>query len=74
MPGNIEQEILTQEENLTQAQRQLDVSALDHIFADDVLFTGVTGEVCGKAAMASEWREGIAHRERLLVRRIILRR
>ena len=63
MPGNIEQEILTQEENLTQAQRQLDISALDRIFADDVLSTGVTGEVCGKAAMASEWREGIAHRE-----------
>jgi ketosteroid isomerase-like protein len=63
MPGTIEQEILTQEENLTQAQRQLDISAMDRIFADDVLFTGVTGEVCGKAAMASEWREGVAQRD-----------
>jgi len=63
MPGAIEQEILTQEENLTQAQRKLDIAALDRIFADDVMFTGVTGEICGKAAMLSEWRQGIAQRD-----------
>ena len=63
MPGIIEQEILTQEENFTQAQRQLDVSALDRMLADDLMFTGVTGEVCGKAGMLSEVREGIAQRD-----------
>jgi ketosteroid isomerase-like protein len=63
MSGTIEQEILTQEENLTQAQRQLDVSALDRIFADDVIFIGVTGEVCGKAGLMSEVRQGIAQRD-----------
>jgi len=63
MPGNIEQEILTQEENLTQAQRQLNVSALDRIFADDVIYAGVTGEVCGKIGLMSEARQGIAERE-----------
>ena len=63
MPGIIEQEILTQEENLTQAQRQLDIGSLDRIFADDVMFTGVTGEVCGKAGLMSEVRQGIAQRD-----------
>jgi ketosteroid isomerase-like protein len=63
MPGDIEQEILTQEEKLTQAQRQLDVSALDRIFADDLMLTGVTGEVCGKAGVMSEVRQGILQRD-----------
>ena len=63
MSGTMEQEILMQEENLTQAQRKLDIPAFDRIFADDILFTGVTGEVCGKAALLAEWREGIAQRD-----------
>ena len=63
MLGTIEQEVLTQEENLTQAKRQLDVAAFDRIYADDLLFTGVTGEVCGKAALLSEAARGIAERD-----------
>jgi ketosteroid isomerase-like protein len=63
MIGTIEQEILTQEENLTQAKRQLDVAALDRLYADDVLFTGVTGEVCGKVSLMSEATRGIAERD-----------
>ena len=63
MSGTIEQEILTQEENLTQAKRQLDIAALDRIYADDVLFTGVTGEVCGKASLMSEATRGVAERD-----------
>jgi ketosteroid isomerase-like protein len=63
MTGTIEQEILTQEENFTQAQRNLDLAALDQVFADDVLFTGVTGEICGKASMLSEWHQGVAQRD-----------
>jgi hypothetical protein len=42
MPGTFEQEILTQEETLTQAKRQLDISAFDRIYADEVMMTGVT--------------------------------
>ena len=63
MNGTIEQEVLTQEENLTQAKRQLDIAALDRIYADDILFTGVTGEVCGKVALMSEATRGIAERD-----------
>jgi ketosteroid isomerase-like protein len=63
MHGTIEQEILTQEENLTQAKRTLDIGALDRLYADDVLFTGVTGEVCGKTGLMSEARQGILQRD-----------
>ena len=63
MPGTIEQEILTQEESLTQAKRQLDINAFDRIYADDVMFTGVTGEVCGKAGLLTEAARGITERD-----------
>jgi ketosteroid isomerase-like protein len=63
MPGTIEQEILTQEENLTQAKRQLDINAFDRIYADDVMMTGVTGEVCGKASLLAEAARGISERD-----------
>ena len=63
MNKNPEHEILTQEENLTQATRNLDIQALDSIYAEDILMTGVTGEVCSKATMIEEARQGIAQRE-----------
>jgi ketosteroid isomerase-like protein len=63
MNKNLEQEILTQEENLTQATRNLDVQALERIYADDIVMTGVTGQVCSKATMIEEARQGIAQRE-----------
>ena len=63
MPGTVEQEILAQEENLTEAKRKLDIAALDRLYADDVLYTGVTGEVCGKGAMMSEARQGLIQRD-----------
>ena len=63
MDRNIEQEILAQEENLTQATRNLDIQALDSIYANDIMVTGVTGEVCSKATMIEEARQGIAQRE-----------
>ena len=63
MPGAIEQEILTQEESLTQAKRQLDISAFDRIYADDVMMTGVTGEVCGKASLLAEAARGVSERD-----------
>ena len=67
MPGSIEQEILTQEENLTQAKRTLDIAALDRFYADDVIFTGVTGEVCGKAGLMNEASQGVSQRENAAV-------
>ncbi len=63
MPGAIEQEILMQEENLTQAMRQMDVSGFDRIFADDIMFTGVTGEVIGKMGLMTEVVRGISERD-----------
>ena len=63
MTGTIEQEILTLEENLTQAKRQLDIAAFDRIYAGDVLFTAVTGEVCGKAGLMTEAARGVAERD-----------
>jgi ketosteroid isomerase-like protein len=58
-----EQEILAQEDRLTQATRQLDLEALDRIYADDVLFTGVTGATCDKASLMDEARRGHAERQ-----------
>ena len=63
MAGTTEQEILTQEDRLTQATRQLDLEALDRIYADDILFTGVTGSTCTKANLMDEARRGLAERQ-----------
>jgi ketosteroid isomerase-like protein len=63
MTENIEHEILTQEENLTQATRNLDIEALESFYADDILATGVTGEICSKTFMIEEARRGITQRE-----------
>ena len=58
-----EQEILAQEEQLTQATRQLDLAVLDRIYADDILFTGVTGATCNKSSLMDEARRGRAERQ-----------
>lgn len=63
MTGNIEEEILTQEENLTQATRNLDIEALERLYSDDILATGVTGEICSKRSMIEEARRGIEERQ-----------
>jgi len=63
MPTDIEQEVLAQEEALTLATRKLDMDALNRIYADDILMTGVLGETCGKAFLMDEARRGAAHRE-----------
>ena len=63
MAGTIEQEILAQEDRLTQATRQLDLDELDRIYADDILFTGVTGASCNKANLMDEARRGCAERQ-----------
>src|SRR3954452_18610241 len=63
MSGTLEQDILTQEERLTLATRQFDLDALDRIYADDILFTGVTGTTCDKSRLMDEARRGLAQRQ-----------
>jgi ketosteroid isomerase-like protein len=62
MSNNTEQEILTQEQNLTKASQRLDIDALDRFYANDILFTGVTGAVCDKSSVMDEARRGLAER------------
>lgn len=63
MANPVEQQILTEEEGLTAATRQLDLETLDRIYADDILFTGVTGVTCSKANLMDEARRGLAERQ-----------
>ena len=57
-------EILRQEEQLADAKRTLDLDAIDRIYADDLLLTGVLGEpTCSKTAVMDEVRRGIAERD-----------
>jgi ketosteroid isomerase-like protein len=57
-------EILQQEERLANAKRTLDLNAIDSIYADDLLLTGVLGEpTCSKTAVLDEMRRGIAERD-----------
>ena len=60
-----EQNILEQEERLADAKRNLDLQALDLLYADDLVLTGVMGEpTCSKSAIMDEVRRGLAERER----------
>lgn len=63
MSGTLEQDILTQEERLTLATRHFDLDALDRIYADDIIFTGVTGTLCDKSSLMDEARRGLAQRQ-----------
>lgn len=63
MTGTLEQEILAQEERLTVATRQLDVDALDRVYANDIMFTGVTGVTCDKSSLMDQARRGLAQRQ-----------
>jgi len=63
MTGVIDTDIAAQEERLTEATRRLDVDALDRIYADDILFTGVTGVICDKKAVMDEARRGVEERK-----------
>ena len=65
MAVTMEQEIVEQEERLADAKRALDLGAIDRIYADDLLLTGIMGEpTCGKTAVIDEVKRGIAERER----------
>lgn len=63
MPNTAEREVLTQEDRLASAKRTLDLDALDRIYADDLLMTGILGEpTCSKPAIMDEVRRGLAQR------------
>ncbi len=62
MTATPEQEILALEKRLTEATRALDLEALEKIYADDIMFTGVTGATCGKSSLMDEARRGVAER------------
>jgi len=63
MKSQIDPDILTEEGRLTEATRNTDVEALDRIYADDIIFTGVTGAICGKSMVMDEARRGAAERK-----------
>ncbi len=63
MTAQDQQEILAQEDRLTRATQAIDVNALDRIYADTLIFTGVTGVVCNKRAVMDEARRGSAAKE-----------
>src|SRR5688500_2090579 len=57
-------EILQHEQQLANAKRTLDLDAIDRLYADDLLLTGVLGDpTCSKSAVMEEIRRGIAERE-----------
>lgn len=58
-----DREILAQEDRLTEATRNVDVAALDGLYADDIIFTGVTGAICDKHSVMDEARRGLAARQ-----------
>ena len=60
MTAPSEQDIRDLEDRLTHATRQIDLDALDHLYADDIIFTGVTGALCGKSDLMNEARRGAA--------------
>ena len=65
MTTTMEQEIVQQEQQLSEAKRALDLAAVDRLYADDLVLTGVMGEpTCTKATIVEEIKRGIADRER----------
>ena len=57
-------EVRAQEQQLTDATRAIDIDALDRIYADDIIFTGVTGAICDKASVMDEAHRGRVEREK----------
>ncbi len=57
-------EIMTAEERLTTATRDVNVDELDRLYAGDIMFTGVTGVICDKRALMDEARRGQAERQK----------
>jgi ketosteroid isomerase-like protein len=73
MEETTEADVLAQEDQLTQATRRLDIEALDGFYADDMMFTGVTGVICDKAGLMDEARRGVAERAGPAGRNVVAR-
>jgi ketosteroid isomerase-like protein len=56
----VEKEILTLEDELTQTEMRLDVEALDRIYAEDIMVTAPIGICVDKPAVMSEVRQASA--------------
>ena len=56
-------DIRAHEDQLTLASRHIDLAALDRLYADDIMFTGVAGQICDKAGILDEARRGLADRQ-----------
>jgi ketosteroid isomerase-like protein len=63
MDAQGDREILAEEDRLTEATRNIDVAVLDALYAEDIIFTGVTGALCDKNAVMDEARRGLAARQ-----------
>jgi ketosteroid isomerase-like protein len=65
MTGNtdLDMDIVALEERLTDATRRVDIDALNRIYADDIIFTGVTGVICDKKGIMDEALRGAAARQ-----------
>jgi ketosteroid isomerase-like protein len=68
-----QEDVLALEERLTQATRRLDIEALDAIYAEDIMFTGITGVICDKASVMDEARRGAAQRADAAGRAVVAR-
>ena len=55
--NEVEKEILTLEEELTQTEMRVDVEALDRIYADDIMVTAPIGICVDKPAVMKEIRQ-----------------
>src|SRR2546425_2549129 len=55
--NDVEQEIRKLEEQLTQSEMRLDVTALDRIYAEDIMVTAPIGICVDKPAVMTEIRE-----------------
>ncbi len=64
MHDPLDREVLAQEDQLTEATRTLDIGTLDRLYADDIMFTGVTGVICTKSNLMDEARRGATERQR----------
>lgn len=59
MAANFEKTIRALEERLWKAQLSSDVSVLDELIADDLLFTGISGALETKAGDLEQHRSGV---------------
>lgn len=58
----IDSELITLEDRLADATRSVNIDELNALYANDIIFTGVTGAVCDKTSLMDEATRGLAER------------